>query len=71
MTNNNVFIKFLGVLVDLHEPSVGRGESCGPLNVHTYQKYKAIEWAVETINNKSFPGEFSLGEINIMPPLSV
>lgn len=57
-----------GVLLDLHEPivAVDRKEAtCGSLNVHSYQKLKAIEWAVETINNKSWPGEFSLGEEEI------
>jgi hypothetical protein len=57
------------VLVDLHEPRAGSGNldkkssTCGPLNVHSYQKLKAIEWAVEIINNKSWPGEFSLGNL--------
>ncbi|OXA45508.1 G-protein coupled receptor family C group 5 member C [Folsomia candida] len=55
----------LGVLVDLHEPISGdrnadRKSVCGPLNVHSYQKLSAVQWAVEIINNNSYPGEFSL-----------
>src|SRR5581483_9683357 len=65
-----VFVKYLGVLVDLHEPysrGGGGGGSvsppCGSLNVYSYQKLIAVEWATEIINNKSWPGEFSLGKI--------
>lgn len=61
----------LGVLVDLHqtetkpEKTGSKGDqprpTCNKLNVHSYQQLEAVKWAIEVINNRSWPEEFAIG----------
>lgn len=73
MTVNNILLIFsTGVLVDLHqadskpEKSGTKGDQsktpCGRVNAHSYQQLEAVRWAVEVINNRSWPEEFALGK---------
>ena len=64
---------FSGVLVDLHHPVDGWNETaiagiptdpCGPLNLHAFEELAAVRWALEIINNKTWPEEFDLGEFS-------
>lgn len=58
--------------MDLHQSEVKiekgvKGEhpkattTCGQLDVHSYQQLEAVKWAVEVINNRSWPEEFAIG----------
>lgn len=59
--------------MDLHQPETKPEKSgskvdqprttCGKLNVHSYQQLEAVKWAVEVINNRSWPEEFAIGTV--------